>query len=81
MTSSATSSPAVRDVEMEVSYVGGVPGQDHVSGELTRCEPEGEIRDVVQLELGVDPAGTRHRVRKGNSRRSGDPRVEGGVGL
>lgn len=32
-------------------------GEHDVAGELPRREPEREIGNVVQLELGVDPEG------------------------
>lgn len=29
--------------------------EDDVPGELTRCEPEGEVWNIIELEFGMDP--------------------------
>lgn len=43
--------------EPEVADVGGIFGEDDVPGELAGREPEGEVRWLTELELGVDPGG------------------------
>lgn len=49
-------SPVVRDVEVKVADVRCVFREDDVTGELARREPEGKVRDVVELELCMNPA-------------------------
>lgn len=49
--------PVVGHEEPEVSDMGGILGEDDVAGELAGREPEGEVRRLAELELGMDPEG------------------------
>ena len=48
--------PVVRDVEVEVSDMRCVFREDDVTSELAGAEPEGEVRNIVELELCMNPA-------------------------
>lgn len=49
--------PVIGHEQPEVTDVCSIFGQDDMAGELARREPEGEIRRLTELELGVDPVG------------------------
>lgn len=51
--------PVIGHEEPEVTNVGGIFGEDDVTGELARGEPEGEVGGFTELELGMDPVGNR----------------------
>lgn len=48
--------PVTRDIELEVADMRSVFRQDDVAGELSRREPEGEVGNIIQLELCMNPA-------------------------
>lgn len=47
--------PVVRHMKMEFTDMGGISGQNNVASELSRCEPEWEVWDFIQLELCMNP--------------------------
>lgn len=48
--------PVTGNVKVELTDVRGVPRDHDAPGELAWREPEGVVGDVVQLELGMNPA-------------------------
>lgn len=49
--------PVIGHEQPEVTDVHSIFGEDNMTGELARREPEGEVRRLAELELGVDPVG------------------------
>lgn len=47
--------PVVWDKELELPNMGRIFGEDDVSCELARGEPEREIWRLIQLELSMNP--------------------------
>lgn len=68
----------VGDVQVEASDMRGVSGEHDVASELTRCEPERKVWNVVQLKLGVYPEG---RVTKWGGERTNKTGSEADVML
>lgn len=48
--------PVTGDIEVKVADVRCVFRQNNVAGELARGEPEGKVWNIVELELGMNPA-------------------------
>lgn len=48
--------PVIRDIEVEAADMRSVLGEDDVTSELARGEPEGKVWNIVELELCMNPA-------------------------
>lgn len=48
--------PVIGDVEVKVADMRCIFRKNDVAGELARGEPEGEVRNIVELEFCMNPA-------------------------